>query len=386
MQDPEGWRRYPAALGGNGRVRPGYVQVNGQQVCYPVGTYEVRLYEGSRLKYKPVGDQASEALAELNRIERERSARNMAEAAGVQVVEDERPRAKLADMAKAHAEDALKRRAKEAAEVSHRVARQFLKKWPKTYVDDVTMQDIYAFHADLRRQKKSDRTVANEHSRLSSILRFAGADMAVMPPRPKFEKKLPTVYEPEETGAILRNADARLHLVLSVGLMCGLREQELMHLQWSDIHKRDRVLRVQSKPQWDFKVKDSEERDVPVPDDLFDRLKTWHEVDPDRVLLFPGKRGKPDGHLLRQLKTAARRAGLNCGSCSGCFGKAKECRRWTLHKLRRSYMTNLLRGQVDLRTVQAYAGHSDLASTMRYLRPASGAEARAKVNAIRWTD
>jgi site-specific recombinase XerD len=43
-----------------------------------------------------------------------------------------------------------------------------------------------------------------------------------------------------------------------------------------------------------------------------------------------------------------------------------------------------LRGGVDLRTVQAYAGHKDIASTMGYLRPASAKEAQAKLNTIEW--
>jgi integrase len=61
-----------------------------------------------------------------------------------------------------------------------------------------------------------------------------------------------------------------------------------------------------------------------------------------------------------------------------------ECEGYTLHRFRRTYITTLLRSGIDLRTVQAYAGHKDLASTMRYLRPATGKEAKAKLNAVKW--
>jgi site-specific recombinase XerD len=64
--------------------------------------------------------------------------------------------------------------------------------------------------------------------------------------------------------------------------------------------------------------------------------------------------------------------------------KLGECQEWTLHKFRRTYCTTLLRSGLDLRTVQAYMGHADLASTMRYLRPASSAEAQTRINAIQW--
>jgi len=40
-----------------------------------------------------------------------------------------------------------------------------------------------------------------------------------------------------------------------------------------------------------------------------------------------------------------------------------------------------LRAGVDLTTVQAWMGHKDLASTMRYLKPARDKEALRKVNA-----
>jgi site-specific recombinase XerD len=44
--------------------------------------------------------------------------------------------------------------------------------------------------------------------------------------------------------------------------------------------------------------------------------------------------------------------------------------------------TLALRKGADLRTVQAWLGHSDLKSTMRYLRPEEGKEALAKMNEV----
>jgi len=84
------------------------------------------------------------------------------------------------------------------------------------------------------------------------------------------------------------------------------------------------------------------------------------------------------------VKSLARRAGLNCGRCAGCHSNLRQCGEFTFHKFRRTYITTLLRNGIDLRTVQAYAGHKDSASTMRYLRPASAQEAQDKLNAIQW--
>jgi site-specific recombinase XerD len=43
--------------------------------------------------------------------------------------------------------------------------------------------------------------------------------------------------------------------------------------------------------------------------------------------------------------------------------------------------TRHLQAGIDLATVQEWLGHNDLASTMRYLKPARGKGIRQKVNA-----
>ena len=63
------------------------------------------------------------------------------------------------------------------------------------------------------------------------------------------------------------------------------------------------------------------------------------------------------------LKRMAHRAGLNCGRCGGCR-EIDECQEYTLNRFRRIYLTTLLRNGIDLRTVQAYAGHKDLATDL----------------------
>jgi site-specific recombinase XerD len=86
-------------------------------------------------------------------------------------------------------------------------------------------------------------------------------------------------------------------------------------------------------------------------------------------LVFPAPEGGPNKHMLRRLKEVAKRAGMDPDSC------------W-LHKFRASFATHALQGGIDLRTVQAWMGHTDLASTMRYLRLARGEKVQAQVEAL----
>ena len=381
------WRRLPAAYGGNGRIRPGYAQVGDEQVEFADPAYELRLYEDRQAKYIPFKSGATDADAERKKLEKSPSktaAKSAAESAGGTFV-DKEDRQTLARTAAAYIRDAQQRGAMEAADQARLVNEEFRKLLNrKTYVDEITRDDIFRFHTALRKRGCSDRTVANKHQRLTSWLRFAGIDKTILPPVPKYEETLPTIYTSDEISTLLAEAAPYMKMAILLALKCGLRDQELMHLEFSDLNLADKTLRVQGKPRWNFKVKTHEQRHVPIPNDVLDELKAWKEKRTGQSLILGTKNGNPNTKLLFALKTLARRAKMNCGSCDGCKSKRRECESFTLHKFRRSYITTLLRNGIDLRTVQAYAGHKDIASTMRYLRPASAKEAQGKLNAVQW--
>jgi len=143
------------------------------------------------------------------------------------------------------------------------------------------------------------------------------------------------------------------------------------------------VVRVRSNPRFDFKVKDHEQRDVPVPPDFMERLMDYKRRHPDRRLVTGTKTDKPNYKLLKALKRLVHRIGLGCKTCDGCM-KRKECEGWFLHKFRATYVTTLLRSGMDIRTVMKFSGHADLQSVMRYLRPAEDDATQEHIKSIRW--
>ena len=380
----KGWRRYPVAYGKNGRVRPGWVMIGEEPEYFEQGRYELRLFEGSKLVYRPAGETPTEAQAARDILERKLEAKISAAKAGILLPAEETDRATLARKAREFVRDAERRGALSAAEMNRRITEEFLRTAKKTYVDEIRREDLFDFHAALRKRGSADRTVANYHMRTASFLRFAGVDPKIIPPVPRYDETLPTIYTCDQIASILGAAGPYMHLAIGLALKCGLREQEIVYLEWADIHRQDKVLRVSSKPAYGFRVKDSEERDIPLPDDLLAELKQWHENHPKATPLLATGGGAPNQKLLRTLKRLAKNEKLNCNRCEGCRGNLGECQEWTLHKFRRTYCTTLLRSGLDLRTVQSYMGHADLASTMRYLRPASSKEAQVRINAIRW--
>lgn len=378
---PDGWRRFPVVFSKNGRVKPDTVLVDGFERTYPEGVYQLRSYKGKAPQYTSVGKNAAQALNALVKASRVSEIKADAAREGIQIVPED-GRKRLAAELKNFRDRALDRGSAVAEDVYRLACDDFLTHCGKEYVDEITTDDISKWHGAMRRRGLSDRTIYNRNSSLKSFLKYL--DIVKIAPRtPRFEKTLPEVYSERE----LERFFAAIHddfyqtVVFSILLMAGLRMQEVMHLEWIDIDWERKTLRVQSKPKWEHRVKDAEERDVPIPAPLLALLKKWRKEQPTHKLVVGTKTDKPNRKLLRTLKRTVYAAGLNCGTCEGCRSDLHECAHWWLHKFRSTYITRLLRAGIDLRTVMALSGHSDLASVMRYLRPAEGEHLRARVNA-----
>jgi integrase len=165
------------------------------------------------------------------------------------------------------------------------------------------------------------------------------------------------------------------------------------HTTWRDVDARNNTIRVTAKPHWGFQPKNWEEREVPVPSALISLLQSYKTADakPDDPI-FPSATGRPDGEMLDMLKALAYRAGLNCGRDVTvrklADGRTKTnrcadgpyCKRWFLHKFRHTYATRNLQDGIDIRTLQQWMGHRDIASTMVYLKGVRNSDIQAKLN------
>ena len=80
-----------------------------------------------------------------------------------------------------------------------------------------------------------------------------------------------------------------------------------------------------------------------------------------------------------RMQSEARFSRLSESRCRAC--KLDPDNFW-LHKFRATFATWSLWAGVDLRTVQQWLGHSDMESTMRYLKPSRSQHVRDKVNEI----
>jgi integrase len=263
----------------------------------------------------------------------------------------------------------------------------FRNSYTKTYVDEVTREDILKFTSDCFDQGLVPRTV---YDRLVTVLQlFKRHGFKALVERsdwPSFVETIRPIYEPEEIAAMLEHADPNEAMLIKFCLATGFREREIRYATWRDVDFRNSLVRVTAKPIWNFKPKNYEERAVPVPAALIEHLRQLKESRNAALsdLVFPNTKGKPDSLHIEVVKEVAYRARLNCGQCVTKHGNrcadGPHCQRFFLHKFRHTFATEHLRDGVDVRTLQGWLGHRDLQSTMVYLKGIQSKDALVKVN------
>lgn len=187
---------------------------------------------------------------------------------------------------------------------------------------------------------------------------------------PRFTEEEPEIYEEEELDKLFAACDTDEQVWFYFFLMTGMREQEVMYTYWSDINLSASIVRVSHKPDRGWTPKAYKEREIPIPTILVTSLKAWKRQSQIGCrLAFPTAGCQPKLDFLDCLKAVAQRAKLDKDN-------------FRLHKFRATFATRCLWAGVDLRTVQQWLGHSDLESTMRYLKPSRSRAVRKKVNEI----
>jgi integrase/recombinase XerD len=267
------------------------------------------------------------------------------------------------------------RRSARSAERMRWLLSDFRQSCSKVYLQAITRRDLMAYMAELRKRGLADRTIFNRISALTTFLRASGFDgLLSRRDLPSYTEKFVDAYNEPEIAQLLQSANQRSRAIFGFFLGTGCREQEVAYMTWSDVDLEEKVARITAKPQWGWRPKDCEERCVPIPGWLVDALKHLQSNEGASSLIFPNQLDHPDGHFLGKLKALALRAGLNCGHCVNKRGRPCKdnpvCSRWSLHKFRRTFASWHHDSGIFARTLQAWLGHSNLETTLRYLRVA----------------
>jgi len=370
VQTSKGLRYCPVVLAANGRVRADLVIVNGKEERHPEGAYYLEWWAGSKRIRLSVGKDASDANARRLHKEAELNAVNN----GVTVVpENGQNGHRSVAVAVTGFLDETKLTKKPKTLAAYRTALSyFTESCPKLYLEDIERKDLLKFSAFLRDEKEqAPRSVYNKFENVMTFLKAQGVRGLVgKNDWPRFVEEEPEVYEKDELEKLFAVCDDEERLWYEFFLMTGMREQEVMHCSWNDFNLARPTVTVRYKPEYGFSPKNYREREIPIPAKLVQSLKA-RKAKSDKTcgLVFPTAGCRPKMNFLDGLKAIAERAKLNPEN-------------FWLHKFRATFATWSLWAGVDLRTVQQWLGHSDLESTMRYLKPSRSQQVREKVNEI----
>jgi site-specific recombinase XerD len=184
----------------------------------------------------------------------------------------------------------------------------------------------------------------------------------------KRELRLPDVLSTDEAWSILNTVTTPQNKAyLTTVYTCGLRLNEALHIQISDIDSKRMLIHV-------HRGKGAKDRYVPLPAATLNLLRQYWKTHRNQRLIFPRLgRGRQDGHTA-QIPMAKETVQ---GALRRVLKQLKIKKRVTIHTLRHSYATHLLEAGVNIRRIQQYLGHSSLSSTMIYLHLTTQGHERA---------
>ena len=366
------WKNLPVQMSANGRIK-----------AIPRGTFYLRY---NRNQWEPVGKDPDAAMSAKRRREI-----SLERITGVSVTDGDSRHTIDAAIAQYLADTSVQKEPRTLA--AYRIAlTQFRESCAKTYLEELERRDLLNFVAFLRKCRKKngelfgDRTVYNRFENIVTFLKEYGVKGIVLHKDwPQYEEEDAVPYTQDELSRLFAAADGEQFVSYQFFLKTGARDKEIVFATWQDIDFESKLFSVTPKKDLGFKPKNHEARRIPLPDDLIEMLRELRTANLNTRFLFTNKKGKPESKFLRKLKSLALRAGLNCGHCTtvskGKVLSCKDkpvCKKWILHRFRKSFATLHHEAGVSPRTLQKWLGHKSLETTIRYLGIADARSVRTR--------
>jgi integrase/recombinase XerD len=245
-------------------------------------------------------------------------------------------------------------------------------------IEDIGRQDLldYALYGRMH-IGDSPRTACERVTNVQGFLHHFGIASFLTKRKgdlPKYTKKKVRKYNKVMLQKMFDAATQDEYELLHFFLGIGPRAGEGAYATYPDVDYVANRYTVTEHLDLGFTPKDGEEGTFPIAPFLTQMLAARRLRYPKNRLIFPGKEGGPDKHLLRRIKRLGLRAKVNCGYCTGIFkGKTVSCATHPvceliiLHTMRKTYASMLHKNGCPARTIMRYLRHSDLETTLGYL-------------------
>lgn len=230
---------------------------------------------------------------------------------------------------------------------------------------EVALEDLQLFAAGLHDIGIGPRSQCRILSGVRSFYRFLELDGYIdndpteLLENPMLGQHLPEFLTTAEVDQLENSIDLskpeghRNRAIIEVLFSCGLRVSELVNLQWEQLYKEERFLRIRGKGD--------KERIVPISEcalkeiELYLPWRNTLKIKPgEENYVFLNRRGArlTRTMILIMLKRQADEAGIQ--------------KTISPHTLRHSFATALLEGGADLRVIQVLLGHEKIGTTEIY--------------------
>jgi integrase len=322
----------------------------------PDGRYYLDFWERGKRRRQAAGGTAAEAQEAVRRKKHQLEGR----ALGIETADDEEARkTPLHAAVKRYLESVEALKKPNTLRKYKAVLNRFVEFMPANADPrKVTREDLTDFMVALKnRHKLENNTVIHQMIIVAQFLKRHGKGGVTRNlGLPEQATVLPREYGDADLAKFFGACTPAERALYATFLYTGCREQEVVHLSWSDINFNLNTIRVTAKPDLGFAAKRWEEREVPVAKQLMELLRDHPRREHCRFV-FPSPPGNREWHMLDHCKSVAKRAGLDHA-------------KFDLKTFRSTYATRMLRAGFDVRTVQHWMGHRSLETTMRYLAPA----------------
>ena len=149
------------------------------------------------------------------------------------------------------------------------------------------------------------------------------------------------VLSPDEETRLIAASTPRLGWIVKTLLLTGLRISELINIRVGDCARSDSVVTITIRGKGD------KERDIRIPEGLYDELRAFYRGEEYLFETQTGGRYDP-AYVTHRIKAVSRRT----------LGRALNA-----HCMRHSFATNTIRRTGNLKGVSEYLGHSSTSIT-----------------------